>query len=566
MKLFFLLITLFFSSTSGVMLIFVTFSTENYSNEQKNYKEQTKNILILFDKKKLEKDVRKNYRSIIDFLSKKSVFSFVYYNFESSQDISLFLKNDKVNKKKKSFSKIYVLTSLTKSHGSEKTNESPAPTKTQLLVKKRLKKIKEATKETKTIFYFHDANKLTHLIDLYFLEYFQDFSIIRDTEILFKEFTNIIEYVGHTVNYEDETHLITIPASVVTVPKSVMKEKSCFGFKNNDKIRLRSYKKDHRVYSIERPQTYKFFESDSIFYCFFRILNISSSNPRKFLVYEIFYPKPKLELSPKKVLFFYNPETIVEQEFTIHSQVTLQDVNISIEVDELKGNPPVVFSKNQKWLWNSKKKKFIFADMKGGFKRIDIEKSYNLKLAVIGKKEESLYGKLVLKKKSANLAKFDLSFEEYIWGANTFIWFFIYFYEILISLFLIVLLWGLHFFLKKKRIELSIKKGTSSNEFIFMIEKSETIILSPDKNPFNCIIPFIDKKYAIKVNGSVIDIHSKNSEARSLDLDESLGKATVDLGPKGEAVFKKQNFQDKKVNSVIIMQLKPKSDAHHESI
>ena len=97
-------------------------------------------------------------------------------------------------------------------------------------------------------------------------------------------------------------------------------------------------------------------------------------------------------------------------------------------------------------------------------------------------------------------------------------------------------------------------------EFIFMFKKSQQFFLSKNDNPFNCMIPFIDESYIIKIDGAYIDIqpNNKKKEKQSFNLNESLGKMQYNLGTKGEILFSQEKFHDKNNQSIIIMKVRAK--------
>ncbi len=420
------------------------------------------------------------------------------------------------------------------------------------------KKIFEITKQLKKFsrnhprFYLYETSFLVNFFYHPFLKYVSNIHLIKNTKELLKNLEPHMKYHIYEFDYEKKRQKISLNAK----KKYSKMRVQCIPYWNSEKISLKKNHKDKADYRVMPPPIHQVIPHESSFYCLFE-------NKQKKIIYKIIYPKIDFSLFPREVLIFYEPKKIVEKEISISisSGIEVKNLEPTIQVNKFKGKPPLLFSHNQKWNWNQSSRKFSIANQSNRkeLHQFNLENKYIIDLAIIGKENNSLSGILQLASEGFTLAKFPINFRPYFWGANLLYILLIYLNESL--LLIVLLLIGVMFFLtkKKKKVDNNMQPGEAIGEFILMIKKPRQFFLSKNDNPFNCMIPFIDESYVVKVDGAYIDIKKDDrKEKESFNLNESLGKIQYKLGERGEVLFSQEKFYEKNNQFVIIMKVREK--------
>ena len=512
-----------------LFLCLFTIATVSLEPNPNAHKYPKENILVLYKTGEHQKTKDHYEQKLIHFLSEANQYGVGSYPFRNTSQL------DSLLEEKKSYVDAYVLL-------------GPLNYLRPLAYHKELLALREKLTVMDPVFYLDDKNYFTKLIYHNFLKYVMDFQIVQNTGELTKKLdSNITSYHTYEFDYDKNHNQLHLPQ------KNLMKT-NCLSYKKSDTISIRRIASGKPLYELKPPALRQAFRNTSLFHCFFE-----DQTTKEKIVYEISYPRAYLHLFPREVLLFYEPKRIIEKHFSITSELPVESLEFFIRVKKQKGKQPVIFSSSQKWSWNVQAKIFHLLPREKKFSRAYSRHKYDFDLAVLGDKDHHLTGSLQIKSKNIALAEFPLSFRPYSWGGNFFSWFLIYLSET-ISITALAIVIFLFFTLRKRKIiQKNIRPGASLGQFVFMIKKPQKFFLGRNENPFNCAIPFVDEGCTIKVDGAFIDIETENKKKVSFNLSESLGKAKLDLGRKGEILFSQEKFHDGKDKSVVVMKVQERS-------
>ena len=510
-------------------LCLFTISVVSIEPKTKAVKDSKEGILVLYKTGKYQREKDHYGQKLIHFLGEANQYDVESYPFRNASKLDSLLEENK------SYAGVYVL-------------PGPLSYLRPLSYHEELLALRKKLAGMGPIFYFDEKSYFIKLVYHSFLKYVMDFQIVQNAGELTKKLDpNITSYHTYEFDYDKNYNQLYLP-------QKNLEKTDCLSYKKSDAISIRRIAPKKPLYELKPPALRQAFKNTSLFHCFFE-----DQTTKEKIVYEISYPLASLHLFPREVLLFYEPKRIIEKHFSITSELPVESLEFFIQVKKQKGKQPLIFSSSQKWNWDAQTKMFHLLPLEKKYSGAHSKRKYDFDLAVLGGKDHHLIGNFQIKSKNILLAELPLSFRPYSWGGNFFSWFLIYLAETIYMTVLAIFIF-LFFILKKRKIiQKNIKPGVSLGQFVFMIKKPQKFFLSKNENPFNCAIPFVDEGCTIQVDGAFIDIETENRKKVSFNLSESLGKAKLNLGKKGEILFSQEKFYDEKDQSVVFMKVQERT-------
>ena len=211
------------------------------------------------------------------------------------------------------------------------------------------KKLKQFS-QTRPKFYLYETNAFVTFFYHSFLRYVSNIDLIKNTKELLALLEPNMKYYMYEFDYKKKKQTINLKTKKQYAPM----EHQCIPYWKSERISLKQTHQNKSHYNIMAPPIHQVIVHDSFFYCFFK--NKQKNNK---IIYKIIYPKIDFSLFPREIVVFYEPKQIIEKKININSEIAIKNLKLTINVDKLKGKPPLLFSYNKRWDWNPTSKKFF---------------------------------------------------------------------------------------------------------------------------------------------------------------------------------------------------------------